>query len=362
MLLYGELPSKKELTYFEAAVLDEMILHENMVDFYKSFEKDSHPMAIMVGIVGTLSAFMKENEFNVNKDYRSVTAVQMIAKMPMIAALAFRKSRGLPVVYPKRKYGYIENFLRMMFKNPLSKWSCDRTIITAIEKIFILHADHEQNASTSTVRISASSMANPYACIASGIASLWGPMHGGANEAVINMLEEIGTRKNLSAFIDKVKNKVEGVRLMGFGHRVYKTFDPRATLMKEMAQDIAKMLGNDSTNEIFQLALELEELALKDEYFIKRNLYPNVDYYTGIIYQSIGLPKSMFTVLFAVSRTIGWISQLLEMTSEPTRISRPRQLYVGEMDRKFIKMEDRNGHSVTVDVPKQCDYFKLPIV
>ena len=362
LLLYGELPTRTELEIFESEVLDEMVLHEKMIDFYQSFEKDSHPMAIMVGIVGTLSAFMKENQFNVSKDYRNVTAIQMIAKMPMIAAIAFRKSRGLPVVYPKRKYGYIENFLRMMFENPLGSWKCDKTIINALEKIFILHADHEQNASTSTVRISASSMANPYACIASGIASLWGPMHGGANEAVVVMLEEIGTRQNLPSFVDKVKGKVDGVRLMGFGHRVYKTFDPRATIMKDLANDISVMLGSNSTNETFHLALELEDIALKDDYFIKRHLYPNVDYYTGIIYQSIGIPKNMFTVLFAVSRTVGWISQLLEMTSEPMRISRPRQLYVGEMDRPFVKMEDRIGHSVAVEVPKQCDYFKLPIV
>ena len=362
LLLYGELPSKRELEVFESTVLDEMILHENMIEFYKSYEKDSHPMAIMVGIVGALSAFMKETQFNVDKDYRTITAVQMIAKMPMIAALAFRTSRGLPVVYPKKKYGYIENFLRMMFKNPLAKWHCDKIIINAIEKIFILHADHEQNASTSTVRISASSMANPYACIASGIVSLWGPMHGGANEAVINMLEEIGSRDKLKDFVDKVKNKVDGIKLMGFGHRVYKTFDPRATLMKTLAEEIAGIMGNASTNEVFKLALELEAIALKDEYFIKRNLYPNVDYYTGIIYQSIGIPKNMFTVLFAVSRTIGWITQLLEMTSEPMRISRPRQLYVGEMDRKFVKVEDRKDRSIVVEVPKQCDYFKLPIV
>ena len=362
LLLYGELPSKKELEVFESTVLDEMILHENMIDFYKSFEKDSHPMAILVGIVGALSAFMKETQFNVDKDYRNVTAVQLIAKMPMIAALAFRTSKGLPVVYPKKKYGYIENFMRMMFKNPLSKWQCDKVIINAIEKIFILHADHEQNASTSTVRISASSMANPYACIASGIVSLWGPMHGGANEAVINMLEEIGSREKLGDFIGKVKNKVDGIKLMGFGHRVYKTFDPRATIMKSLAEEIAGLMGNASTNEVFKLALELEAVALKDEYFIKRHLYPNVDYYTGIIYQSIGIPKNMFTVLFAVSRTIGWITQLLEMTSEPMRISRPRQLYVGEIDRKFVKVEDRQDRSIVVEVPKQCDYFKLPIV
>lgn len=362
LLLFGELPSADELKIFEASVVDEMILHESMIEFYKSFDKDSHPMAIMVGIVGTLSAFMKETEFNVDKDYRTITAIQMIAKMPMIAALAFRTSRGLPAIYPKRKYGYIENFLRMMFKNPLGNWKCDPVIIKAVEKIFILHADHEQNASTSTVRISASSMANPYACIAAGIASLWGPMHGGANEAVINMLEEIGTRANLKGFIDKVKNKVDNTKLMGFGHRVYKTFDPRAKLMKTLAEEIAALMGNHSTNETFKLALELEKIALEDEYFIKRHLYPNVDYYTGVIYQSIGIPKNMFTVLFAVSRTIGWITQLLEMTSEPMKISRPRQLYVGDIDRTFIKLEKRTSRSNMIEVPKQCDYFRLPIV
>jgi citrate synthase len=362
LLLYGELPSKVELEGFENAVKNEMMLHENMIEFYQSFEKDSHPMAIMVGIVGALSAFMKESEFNRNKDHRAITAIKMIAKMPMIAALAFRTSRGLPIVYPKEKYSYIENFLRMMFKNPLKPWKCDPLIIKAIEVIFILHADHEQNASTSTVRIAASSQANPYACIAAGIASLWGPSHGGANEAVISMLEEIESSKNIPTFVEKVKDKNSGVRLMGFGHRVYKNYDPRAKLMKDLAMKIASQIDSNGTNELLQLALELERIALTDEYFVKRNLYPNVDYYTGIIYRTIGIPKNMFTVMFALSRTVGWISQLLEMTSEPMRIGRPRQLYVGYMDRTFIKIEDRKDQNRIVEVPKQCDYFQLPIL
>lgn len=362
LLLYGELPCADDLKLFEDAVLDEMILHESMIEFYNSFDKDSHPMAIMVGMVGALSAFMKETQFNSDRDYLSTTAVKLIAKMPMIAALAFRTSRGLPVVFPKRKYGYIENFLRMMFHNPLQEWKVDPVIIKAIEKIFILHADHEQNASTSAVRISASSRANPYACVASGIVSLWGPMHGGANEEVIRMLELIGSRANLPKFIDMVHNKTDGVKLMGFGHRVYKTFDPRAQIMKKLAEEIAGLLGNQSTNELFKLALELESIALKDEYFVKRNLYPNVDYYTGIIYQSIGIPKNMFTVFFAVSRTIGWITQMSEMTSEPMKISRPRQIYVGEIERPFLKIDDRKQRFHVIEAPKQCDYFKLPIV
>lgn len=362
LLLYGELPCPEDLKKFEDAVLDEMILHEKMIDFYKSFEKDCHPMAIMVGMVGALSAFMGDTEFNDDREYMSATAVKLIAKMPMIAALAFRTSRGLPVVFPKRKYGYIENFLRMMFHNPLNEWKCDRTIIKAIEKIFILHADHEQNASTSAVRISASSRANPYACVASGVVSLWGPMHGGANEEVIKMLEAIGSRENLPKFLEMVHNKTMGAKLMGFGHRVYKTFDPRAQIMKRLAEDVSAAMGNEATSELFKLALELESIALKDPYFTTRNLYPNVDYYTGIIYQSIGIPKNMFTVMFAVSRTIGWITQMSEMTSEPMRISRPRQLYVGESDRAFVPMGERSERFRVIQAPKQCDYFQLPIV
>lgn len=362
LLLYGELPCKVELEKFETTVVDEMCLHENMIEFYNSFEKDSHPMAIMVGMVGALSAFMRGTEYISNMTERQVTAIRIISKIPMIAALAFRTSKGLPVTYPKRKYGYIENFMRMMFKNKLTPWECNKKILNVIEKIFILHADHEQNASTSTVRIATSSYANPYACISSGIASLWGPAHGGANEAVVNMLEEIGCKSKVAEFITKVKNKEEGVRLMGFGHRVYKNFDPRAKLMKEMAKEISEVLGEDKERGLLDIALELERLALEDDYFKSRKLYPNVDFYTGIIYSSLGIPKNMFTVMFAVSRTVGWVSQMLEFTSEVIKIGRPRQLYVGHEERDFVEVDDRKNSQLCIDVPKQNGIFKLPIL
>lgn len=362
LLLYGELPTTNEKNKFEEQVVAEMCIHENMIRFYNSFEKDSHPMAIMVGMVGALSAFMKGTKYIKDSRERQITAIKIISKLPMIAALAFRTSRGLPIVYPKKKYGFIENFLRMMFKNTSTDWICDKKIVKVIEKIFILHADHEQNASTSTVRIATSSFANPYACISSGIASLWGPAHGGANEAVINMLEEIGTKENVPDFVDKVKRKVEGVRLMGFGHRVYKNFDPRALLMKELANEIASVIGTAKEKKMFEVALELERMALSDEYFIKRKLYPNVDFYTGIIYSSLGIPKNMFTVMFAVSRSVGWVSQMLEFTSENIRITRPRQMYVGKKEREFVKIENREETDDIVEIPKQSGIFKLPIL
>lgn len=362
LLLYGELPCKSELQKFESTVVDEMSIHENMIEFYDSFEKDSHPMAIMVGMVGALSAFMKGTEYISNEKERQITAIRIISKIPMIAALAFRTSKGLPVIYPKKKYGYIENFMRMMFKNKLTPWECNEKVLQIVEKIFILHADHEQNASTSTVRIATSSYANPYACISSGIASLWGPAHGGANEAVVNMLEEIGSKDKVAEFIQRVKNKEDGIRLMGFGHRVYKNFDPRAKLMKQMATEISEVLGDHKERGLLDIALELERVALEDDYFKSRKLYPNVDFYTGIIYSSLGIPKNMFTVMFAVSRAVGWVTQMLEFNSEVIKIGRPRQLYVGHKERDFIDIKEREEADLCIDVPKQNGIFKLPIL
>ena len=362
LLLYGELPCKNELEKFESTIVDEMCIHENMIEFYNSFEKDSHPMAIMVGMVGALSAFMKGTEYISNERERQITAIRIISKIPMIAALAFRTSKGLPVIYPKKKYGYVENFIRMMFKNKTTPWECNKKVLDVIEKIFILHADHEQNASTSTVRIATSSFANPYACISSGIASLWGPAHGGANEAVVNMLEDIGCKENVADFIRKVKNKEDGIRLMGFGHRIYKNFDPRAKLMKQMAKEISEVLGEDKERGLLDIALELERVALSDDYFISRKLYPNVDFYTGIIYSSLGIPKNMFTALFAVSRTVGWVSHMLEFNSEVIKIGRPRQLYVGDEERDFVDIKKRENGNLCIDVPKQNGIFKLPIL
>lgn len=361
LLLYGELPCKNQLKKFEDTIVDEMCLHTNMIKFYDNFDQNSHPMAIMVGMVGTLSAFMKETNYAKSEYERQITAIKIISKMPMIAALAFRTSKGLPLVFPKKKYGYIENFLRMMFKNTIKDWKCDKRVIEAIEKLFILHADHEQNASTSTVRISSSSLANPYACIASGIASLWGPNHGGANEAAIDMLEQIGSIDNIDAFIDEVKSKKK--RLMGFGHRVYKNFDPRALIAKKMAKQISDMIGQKHDRKLLDIALALEKRALSDEYFIKRKLYPNVDFYTGIIYSSIGIPKNMFTAMFAIARSVGWITQLNESNTEKVmRIGRPRQLYVGEIDKKFKSIEEREEKDLCITVPRQCDIFNLPIL
>lgn len=362
LLLRGQLPSKKELNDFTQMTIGEMCVHEDMIRFFGGFEKDSHPMAILVGMMGAMAAFTSDTRYIKDEKARQAAAVRIIAKMPMIAALAFRTSRGLPVVYPRQEYGYIENFLRMMFKDSGSDWKVSKEIVNVIEKIFILHADHEQNASTSTVRIATSSLANPYACVSAGVASLWGPAHGGANEAVINMLEDIGSKENVAAFVDKVKRKEKGVRLMGFGHRVYKNFDPRAVLMKELAEEVSGLIGTKKERDLFDIALELERVALNDEYFIKRKLYPNVDFYTGIIYSCLGIPKNMFTVMFAVSRAVGWVSQMLEFSSENIRIARPRQMFVGKMNEEFVDMEKREENKKVIEVPKQSGIFKLPIL
>jgi citrate synthase len=312
LLIFGSLPCKKELKEFEEEIMGEMQVHSSMFDFYKSFQKDSHPMAMMTSIIASLSAFDHNQDFIKNENYRKWTAIRLIAKFPLLAAFAFRTSMGLPLVFPHKKYSYMENFVRMLFKDVNDDWHPTPEITNAMEKIFIVHADHEQNASTSTVRISASSLANPFACIAAGIASLWGPAHGGANEAAINMLHRIGDPSKIDEYIEKAKNKSDPFRLMGFGHRVYKNFDPRALVMKDLAHQVLSVIdtNDDRLKNLMDLAMKLEKRALSDEYFIKRKLYPNVDFYTGIIYSAMGIPKEMFTVMFACSRSIGWITQV----------------------------------------------------
>ena len=292
----------------------------------------------MVGVVGALSAFYHDNLDVTDEKQREITAIRLISKMPTIAAMSYKYTKGEPFMYPRNDFSYAENFLYMMFATPADKdYKVDPVLVRAMDKIFTLHADHEQNASTSTVRLTASTGANPYACIAAGIVALWGPSHGGANEAVLQMLDEIGTVENVDEFMEKVKRKE--VKLMGFGHRVYKNFDPRAKVMKETCDEVLGALGINDPK--LELAMKLEKIALEDEYFVKRNLYPNVDFYSGIILKAIGIPTSMFTVIFALARTSGWISHLLEMHSAPFKIGRPRQLYTGETKRDFVKVEDR---------------------
>jgi len=338
LLLYGELPSRKDLEIFCEAMKDEMLIHEQLISFYKGFQKGAHPMAILVGVVGALSAFMHDGLDLKNKVEREKTAIKLVSKFPMISALAYRTAMGLPIIYPKRNLTYTQNFLYMMYcdKTDIENYKVDEFLADVLDKILVLHADHEQNASTATVRIAGSSIANPYACIAAGIASLWGPAHGGANEAVLDMLEKIGSIENIPKFIEDVKAKRDGVRLMGFGHRVYKNYDPRANLMRDLCHKVLDYLEVKS-DPFMKMAVELERIALSDEYFIKRKLYPNVDFYSGIVLNAIGIPKSMFTVIFALARSIGWIAQWREMISESViRIGRPRQLYVG-YDRREVK-------------------------
>ena len=335
LLLYGELPSNKDKQVFLEAMRDEMLIHEQLISFYKGFQKGAHPMAILVGVVGALSAFMHDGLDLKNKFEREITAIKLVSKFPMITAIAYRTAMGLPIVYPKKTLTYTENFLYMMYCDPTDNtYQVDKFLANVLDKILVLHADHEQNASTATVRIAGSSYANPYACIAAGIASLWGPAHGGANEAVLEMIEKIGSFENIPKFIEDVKNKKDGVRLMGFGHRVYKNHDPRAELMRDLCHQVLEYL-EVKDDSFLKMAIELERIALSDEYFVKRKLYPNVDFYSGIVLNAIGIPKSMFTVIFALARSIGWIAQWREMISEPIiRIGRPRQLYVGYNDRE----------------------------
>ncbi|EGR27584.1 hypothetical protein IMG5_193840 [Ichthyophthirius multifiliis] len=362
LMIYGQLPCKKEKEAFEELVVSEMVVHKKIQDFYQGFQADAHPMAIMLGVVGALSAFMYQ-EFNVNDSRdREHIAIKVIAKIPTLAAYAFRTASGLPLIQPKKKYNYVQNFLYMMLANPMDEeFQIDEVIVQAIDKILLLHADHEQNASSSTVRIAGSSQANPFACIAAGIASLWGPMHGGANEAVLNMLEQIGNVDNIEKILQMSKDKSSGFRLMGFGHRVYKNFDPRAKIMQKMCYKVLQAVGQD-TMPLFDLALKLEQAALNDKYFLDRKLYPNVDFYTGLVYKAIDIPVNMFTVMFVIARSIGWITQWSEMMAEGlNKIGRPRQVYVGEKIREFVKIEDRKkqNQSNILQMPKLAKVTNL---
>lgn len=330
LLLNGELPNAEQKEEFDAKVRNHTMVHDQVSRFFNGFRRDAHPMAIMVGVVGALSAFYHNNLDIENVDHREITAIRLIAKVPTLGAWSYKYTIGQPFVYPRNDLNYAENFLHMMFATPADRdYKVDPILAKAMDRIFTLHADHEQNASTSTVRLAGSTGANPYACILAGISALWGPAHGGANEAVLKMLDEIGTVENVAGFMEKVKTKE--VKLMGFGHRVYKNFDPRAKVMKETCDEVLLALGINDPQ--LALAMELERIALSDEYFIKRNLYPNVDFYSGIILKAIGIPTEMFTVIFALARTVGWISHWLEMHSGPYKIGRPRQLYTGETQR-----------------------------
>jgi citrate synthase len=341
LLLNGELPNAAELTEFEHTITHHTMVHDQFNRFFQGFRRDAPPMAVMVAAVGALSAFYHDSTNIHDPKQREIATHRMIAKMPTIAAQAFKYSVGQPFVYPRNEYGYAENFLRMCFTVPAEDYKPHPVAIKAMNHLMILQADHEQNASTSTVRQAGSSEANPFACIAAGIACLWGPLHGGANEAALKMLEEIGTIDNIPAFIEKVKDKNSGVKLMGFGHRVYKSYDPRAKVMQKTTHEVLDAFGKHD-DPLMKVAMELERIALSDPYFIDRKLYPNVDFYSGITMRALGFPAEMFTVLFAMSRTVGWIAQWNEMISDPSqKISRPRQVYTGAPHRDFVPVEKR---------------------
>ena len=340
LLLNGELPSAGELDSFNTTITRHTMVHEQIAKFFNGFRRDAHPMAIMCGVVGALSAFYPEAMNIADPQQRVISMHRLIAKMPTLAAMAYKYSVGQPFIYPNNKLSYTGNFLRMTFGVPAEEYEVDPVIESAMDKIFILHADHEQNASTSTVRLSGSSGANPFACIAAGIACLWGPAHGGANQAALEMLREIGTPDRIPEFIARAKNKDDPFRLMGFGHRVYKNFDPRAKVLSKAATEVLDKLN--ISDPVLDTARELEQIALKDQYFIDRKLYPNVDFYSGVILSAIGFPTSMFTVLFALARTVGWVAQWNEMISDPEqKIGRPRQLYTGPTQRDYVAVDQR---------------------
>ncbi len=341
LLLYGSLPSATELETFENHVTRHTMIHEQMHYFFRGFRRDAHPMATMVGVVGAMSAFYQDSTDVHDEHQREIASHRLIAKMPTIAAMAYKYSIGQPFVYPRNELDYASNFLSMCFAVPAEDYHVNPVIARAMDRIFTLHADHEQNASTSTVRLASSSGANPFACIAAGIACLWGPAHGGANQAALEMLREIGTVDRIPEYIAKAKDKTSGFRLMGFGHRVYKNFDPRAKVMKESADEVLELLGIHN-NPTLQVAKELERIALEDDYFVSKKLYPNVDFYSGIILSAMGFPTSMFTPIFAVARTVGWISQWREQLGDPQlKIGRPRQLYQGNTGRDYVDIENR---------------------
>ncbi|MBS27530.1 MAG: citrate (Si)-synthase [Alphaproteobacteria bacterium] len=341
LLLHKELPSQSELAEFETTITNHTMIHEQLRNLYSGFRRDAHPMAVLIGVVGAMSAFYHDSTDINDPQQRLIASHRLIAKMPTIAAWAYKYTVGQPFVYPKNDLSYAENFLHMTFSVPAEDYKPSPAIARAMDKIFILHADHEQNASTSTVRLAGSSGANPFACIASGIATLWGPAHGGANQAVLEMLGQIGDKKNIPEFLERAKDKDDPFRLMGFGHRVYKNYDPRAGVLKASADEVLAEVGA-ANDPLLALAMELERIALEDDYFVDRKLFPNVDFYSGIIFKAIGFPTSMFTVLFALARTVGWIAQWKEMIEDPgQRIGRPRQLFTGPTERAYVPIDKR---------------------
>jgi citrate synthase len=340
LLFHGNLPSPEEKEEFDRSITRHTLLHEQLIQLYQGFRRDAHPMAIMVGVVGALSAFYHDSTDISDPHQRMIASHRLVAKMPTIGAYAYKYSLGQPLVYPRNELSYAENLLRMMFSHPAENYVVNPVLAKAMDKILILHADHEQNASTSTVRLAGSSQANPFACIAAGIASLWGPAHGGANEAVLRMLGEIGHKDRVGEFVKRAQDPEDSYRLMGFGHRVYKNYDPRAKVMRETCHEVLQELNIDDP--LLDIALELEKIALEDDYFVSRKLYPNVDFYSGIILKAMGFPSHMFTVIFAIARTAGWIAHWKEMMSEPSmKIGRPRQLYTGEVERQFASVDVR---------------------
>ena len=341
LLLNGELPNAQQKETFTDTVTKHTMIHEQMNFFFRGFRRDAHPMSVLVGTVGALASFYHDSLDINDAKQREISAIRLIAKLPTLAAMAYKYSIGQPFMYPRNDLSYSANFMHMMFANPCEEYKVNDVLVRALDRILILHADHEQNASTSTVRLAGSSGANPFACIAAGIACLWGPAHGGANEAALTMLKEIGSVENIPAFIEKVKDKNSGVKLMGFGHRVYKNFDPRAKLMRETCHEVLNELGLQD-DPLFKLAMELERIALEDEYFVSRKLYPNVDFYSGIVQSALGIPVSLFTGIFAMARTIGWIAQWNEMIADPEqKIGRPRQLFVGSPVRDVPSIDKR---------------------
>ncbi|QOL47858.1 citrate synthase [Massilia litorea] len=341
LLLNGELPNAEQKATFDETVTKHTMIHEQMNFFFRGFRRDAHPMSVLVGTVGALASFYHDSLDINDAKQREISAIRLIAKLPTLVAMAYKYSVGQPFMYPRNDLSYSANFMHMMFANPCEEYKVNDVLVRALDRILILHADHEQNASTSTVRLAGSSGANPFACIAAGIACLWGPAHGGANEAALTMLKEIGSVENIPAFIEKVKDKNSGVKLMGFGHRVYKNFDPRAKLMRETCHEVLEELGLQE-DPLFKLAMELERIALEDEYFVSRKLYPNVDFYSGIVQSALGIPVSLFTGIFAMARTIGWIAQWNEMIADPEqKIGRPRQLFVGSPVREVPPIDKR---------------------
>ncbi|HEU0291009.1 MAG TPA: citrate synthase [Burkholderiales bacterium] len=341
LILNGELPNKKQLDEFVDIVTHHTMVHEQLMRFYSGFRRDAHPMAVLCGVVGALSAFYHDSINIHDERSREISAFRLIAKLPTITAMTFKYNTGQPFMYPKNSLSYVDNFLYMMFGTPCEEYKPNPTLSRAMDRILILHADHEQNASTSTVRLAGSTGANPFACISAGIASLWGPAHGGANEAVLKMLAEIGDAKNIPGFIKRVKEKDGHAMLMGFGHRVYKNYDPRAKIIQKTCHEVLEELDLKD-DKLFKLAMALEKIALEDEYFVKRKLYPNVDFYSGIVYKALGIPVAMFTAIFALARTVGWIAQWKELISDPDqKIGRPRQLFTGAQKRDFVPMAKR---------------------